>query len=79
MYEERFKRGEPLLSSEDKLPPGTILTREYDGKRYVVKILEGEKVEYDGEVYTSLSAVARQITGTRWNGRKFFHVEKRGL
>ncbi|MDR1551811.1 MAG: DUF2924 domain-containing protein [Holosporaceae bacterium] len=77
MYEERFKSGKPLLDSEDQLPPGTILTREHGGKRHVVKILEGEKAEYNGEVYNSLSAVARAITGTRWNGWKFFHIEKR--
>jgi hypothetical protein len=78
MYEERFKNGEPLLSGEDKLPVGTILTRECDGKRYAVKILKDEKVEYNGEIFNSLSAVARAITGTRWNGRKFFNVERRG-
>ena len=31
--------------------------------------------EYDGTVYQSLSAIAREITGTRWNGKLFFGVK----
>ena len=34
--------------------------------------------EYEGQRYRSLSAVARQVTGTRWNGLVFFGLAKRG-
>jgi hypothetical protein len=72
-----LKKGKPLLYEKLQLAPGTILSREYQNRKHVVKILEDEKVEYKGEVYTSLSAVARKITGTQWNGWKFFHIENR--
>jgi hypothetical protein len=54
-----------------------ILTRDVGGVKHAVKILEDAKVEYNGKVYNSLSAVAREITGIRWNGPKFFHLNKR--
>jgi hypothetical protein len=75
-YDARIKQGRPLLDDfERALPVGMILTRDYNGYRHIVKILDDEKVEYDGKVYNSLSAVARHITGKRWNGREFFHVD----
>jgi hypothetical protein len=40
-----------------------------------VKVLE-TGFEYNGAVYASLSAVALQITGTRWNGFLFFGIHK---
>ncbi|MDR3285137.1 MAG: DUF2924 domain-containing protein, partial [Holosporales bacterium] len=79
LYEQRLQKREPLLEKPCLLPPGSLLTRDYDNHKHVVKILEEEKVEYKGLVYNSLSAVAREITGTRWNGLKFFHVERRSL
>jgi hypothetical protein len=79
MYVARFERGVPLFEDEKarQLPPGIILTRDYGNRRYSVKILDDEKVEYNGQIYNSLSAVAREITGVRWNGRKFFHCENK--
>ena len=52
-------------------PVGTRVTREYRGVLYHVEILEAG-VSYAGQSYGSLSEVARLITGTRWNGPKFF-------
>jgi hypothetical protein len=55
-----------------RLPaPGTVLVREFDGKRHEVKILD-DGFLYAGTRYRSLSAVARVITGTPWNGFRFF-------
>ena len=52
-------------------PAGSRLTREYRGKLHHVDV--GEHVyTYQGTTYGSLSAIARQITGTRWNGPRFF-------
>jgi hypothetical protein len=76
VFADRLKKGQPLLCEKVQLAPGTILSREYNGKKHVIKILEDEKVEYKGEVHNSLSAVARAITGTRWNGRIFFMLKK---
>ena len=50
---------------------GTVLTRPYKGAVLQVKIL-AEGFEYDGQVYPSLSAVAKAITGTHCNGFLFF-------
>ncbi len=52
-------------------PPGTVLTRNFQGKTLTVHILE-EGFRYEDHVYRSLSAVARQISGTQWNGFLFF-------
>ena len=55
-----------------RLPaPGTLLTREFQGQTFVVTVL-AEGFEYEGRKYKSLSAIASEITGTRWNGFVFF-------
>jgi hypothetical protein len=51
--------------------PGTVLLRNWRGRRIVVEVTE-EGFLYEGVVYKSLSAAARAITGTRWNGPLFF-------
>ncbi len=51
--------------------PGTTLWREYKGRMIAVIVLP-RGFEYEGKVYRSLSAVANAITGTHWNGMKFF-------
>ena len=53
------------------LPPGSRLTREYRGKLHQVDVGD-HTFAYQGTAYASLSAIARQITGTRWNGPRFF-------
>jgi hypothetical protein len=53
--------------------PGTILVREWAGRLCRVTVLE-EGFAWNGRTYRSLSEVARAITGTRWNGRRFFGV-----
>ncbi len=62
-----------LVSKPDpRLPiPGTILTREYRGQTIAVTVLDAG-FEYAGQVYRSLSAVAKVVTGSHWNGRLFF-------
>ena len=53
------------------LPPGSRLTREYRGKLHQVDVGD-HTFNYQGTTYASLSAIARRITGTRWNGPRFF-------
>jgi len=48
--------------------------REWQGVEHVVTV-RGDGFEYQGRPFTSLSAVARQITGTRWNGWTFFGLK----
>jgi hypothetical protein len=57
---------------DPRLPsPGTVLSRNFQGNMLTVHVLE-EGFRYEDRVYRSLSAVARQITGTQWNGFLFF-------
>lgn len=53
------------------LRPGTWLSRTWHAEVHQVVILD-DGVEYRGEHFGSLSAVARRITGTRWSGPRFF-------
>jgi hypothetical protein len=57
------------------LAPGTRLAREWQGRRHEVEVLE-EGFRYHGGTYGSLSEVARLITGTRWNGLRFFGLRQ---
>lgn len=52
--------------------PGTVIDREFHGRTYRVSALPLGKWEYNGLVYTSLSRIARLITGTNRSGPQFF-------
>lgn len=54
-----------------RLKPGTSVVREYQGVRHIVTISENGFV-WQGRTYDSLSAIAREITGSGWNGPRFF-------
>lgn len=65
-----------IEKGSDRLPPpGTTLTREYKGQTLQIKVLQAG-FEFDGEVYKSLSAVAKAITGQHCNGYHFFRLGK---
>ena len=53
---------------------GTQLVREWQGVQHVVTVLR-DGFEFEGRPYRSLSALARYITGTRWNGWTFFGLK----
>ena len=53
------------------LTPGTVLVREWDRRSHRVMVLAGG-FAWNGQTYDSLSKVAFAITGTRWNGPRFF-------
>lgn len=55
--------------------PGSLIVKQYKAQTVVVKVLN-EGFEYDGRRFASLSAIAGEITGTRWNGFAFFGLEK---
>jgi hypothetical protein len=70
------------LLKSDQLPPprptlasGTRLTREWQGRPHEVDVLD-KGFRYAGAEYRSLSEVARFITGTRWNGLRFFGLRE---
>ena len=58
------------------LKPGTRLVRHWNGKRYSV-LVQNAGYEYKSKTYSSLSQVAFEITGTRWNGWVFFGLKKK--
>ena len=73
---ERTKTLAIAFSGDDRLPlPGTLITREYKGQTLQVKIL-ASGFEFEGDVYKSLSAVAKAITGQHCNGYYFFRLGK---
>jgi hypothetical protein len=62
--------------AEDRPIAGTTLIREYQGVLHHVTVLQ-DGFEWRGRPYKSLSAIARAITGTRWNGLVFFGLKSR--
>jgi Protein of unknown function (DUF2924) len=63
-------------SSRRRLKPGTVLVREYQGQRHTVTVAP-DGFNWQGTTYTSLSAIARAITGTAWSGPRFFALARR--
>lgn len=62
--------------AELNLKSGSVITREYQGKVHAVTILPGG-FSWQSETYPSLSAIAYKITGTKWNGPRFFGLRVR--
>jgi hypothetical protein len=56
--------------------PGTVLTREWEGQHHRVMVLDGGFV-WQGRSYRSLSEIAKAITGTKWNGPRFFGLREK--
>ena len=54
-----------------RIKPGAVLVREWKGKSHRITVLE-DGFAFEGKSYDSLSEIARMITGTRWNGPRFF-------
>ena len=61
----------PASFRKDVPMVGTRLVREWDGERYEVTVVQGG-FEFAGRRYRSLTAIAKAITGTHWNGPAFF-------
>jgi hypothetical protein len=71
---ERSAMGRLTHSRDPRLPlPGTLLTREIKGRDIVVKVLD-HGFEYDGRHFRSLSAIAQEVVGSKWNGFAFFGI-----
>jgi Protein of unknown function (DUF2924) len=69
--EEARLNGKLPKNRGDRPIAGTRLIREWQGVEHTVTVL-ADGFEYQGRRYKSLSAIARAITGTRWNGPAFF-------
>ncbi len=63
------------LAIRSQLKSGTRLLRQWRGQSHEVSVTESG-YEYRGTAYSSLSQIARKITGTRWSGPAFFGLNK---
>jgi hypothetical protein len=60
-----------------ELAPGTVLIREWDRRSQRVMVM-ADGFAWNGQTYDSLSKVALAITGTKWNGPRFFGLRNKG-
>ena len=76
---EKLAGKDPLAGSRSAksrpLAKGTRLCREWRGNTYEVVVRGDGLFEFNGEIHRSLTSVASAITGTHWNGKKFFGVK----
>ncbi|MFN0263234.1 DUF2924 domain-containing protein [Tepidamorphus sp. 3E244] len=70
-----LKRTGPVMAEGMELGTGARLRRQWQGREVEV-IVEDGGFRWDGKLYPSLSAAAAAITGTRWNGPRFFGLRK---
>jgi Protein of unknown function (DUF2924) len=68
---DRLARGEKPNELNRRLKTGTVLVREYNGERHTVTVVPDGFLWRD-TTYSSLSIIAHAITGTKWNGPRFF-------
>jgi hypothetical protein len=70
-----FDRRMPQTRDGVGLKPGALLVREWKGKLERVMILE-EGFAWNGQTFSSLSQIAKAMTGTNWNGHRFFGLRQ---
>ena len=70
-----YAKGTPGGPRPRRLKPGTEIVREYQGERHTV-VITGEGYRWRDGDYPSLTAIARLITGTNWNGPRFFGLRE---
>jgi hypothetical protein len=68
---EQFAKSNGRIVLPRRIKSGAVLIGQWKGERHQVTVLE-DGFAYQGRPYESLSQIARLITGTRWNGPKFF-------
>ncbi len=73
--EELRKNGDLSGSPAIRVKPGSRLVREWRGESHMVLVLE-DGFEWNGKHRGSLSAIAREITGTQWSGPRFFGLQR---
>ena len=76
---ETGKLPDRLRRDADRLLPGSILTRTYDEIEHRVLVRGMRDFEYQGQRFSSLSAISRHITGTHCSGPLFFGLRREGI
>lgn len=69
--------GAVSIPGQNRLAPGTVLVREHEGAYHHVMVT-GDGFVWNGTTYPSLTKIAFAITGTRWNGPRFFGLREAG-
>jgi len=78
---EQYSKNKTLKTIDIKriqkftITTGTRFIRDFKGEKYEVTATD-KGFQYNGKTYRSLSAIANEITGTHWNGKKFFGVAR---
>ena len=72
---KQYKRNPKCFDETYILKPGTQLVRNWKGNQYNV-LIKSDGFEYQGRLYSSLSKIANEITGSKWNGYLFFNLKK---
>lgn len=74
---DKVAKGEVVIKSSkyEDFITGTKLCREFKGVMHQAEVMD-DGFEYNGQKFSSLSAIAYKITGTKWNGPKFFKLRK---
>ena len=77
----RQRRALDALAKGDEAPRqrikvGSVLVREHEGKLHEVFVV-ADGFSWQGKTYASLSTIARMVTGTKWNGPRFFGLRDR--
>jgi len=70
-------KGQKPSDLNRRLKTGTVLVREYEGARHTVTVVP-DGFLWQENTYSSLSTIAQQITGTKWNGPRFFGLRVPG-
>jgi hypothetical protein len=71
----QLERRGSVLREGRHLGLGAVLRRSWEG-RMIEVIVEADGFRFDGELHRSLSSIASAVTGTRWNGPRFFGLRK---
>lgn len=71
---EIVEKNPPNLRNHTELMPGTKICREWGGEMHEVEVLK-QSFLYQGQKFRSLSSIARRITGSSWNGLRFFKLK----
>lgn len=77
LAEQLDRDGELAMVSDRSLKPGSQLVRHWHDKAYTVTVLD-QGFEFEGQHYSSLTQIARRITGAAWSGPRFFGLKSEG-
>ena len=70
------RQGSTDVAGARTIRPGTQMLRQWKNQTHTVTAVSDGGFEWNGKTYKSLSAVAKQITGTSWNGYAFFGIKR---